>query len=202
MTAAGGILAYSAIINQSPANVLRSLLLGQQPTSRPSDLEPARQRVTGELGAAVSAAGAQLAGGVASVAGGGTGAAAAAGNQGEQLVAFAREQIGKKYVFGTAGPNTFDCSGLVTYLLVQKMGLRNLPSLRHTVTMQFYVWNGATTVSRPPIAGDLICWTGHIAIAVNATRMIAAPNALKPVQEQNIYWTGSPLVRRIKWGAS
>lgn len=196
MTAAGGILAYSAIINQAPVEVLRSLLLGKAPTSRASDLAPAREQIAGQLGAAVGSAAAGLAAGAASAAAGG---GSYGGPQGEQLVAYAREQLGKKYVFGAAGPNTFDCSGLVTYLLVQKMGLRNLPSLTHTVTQQFYVWSGATTVSRPPQAGDLICWTGHIAIAVNATRMIAAPNVLKPVQEQNIYWTGSPLVRRIKW---
>lgn len=33
----------------------------------------------------------------------------------ERFVACARAQIGKRYVRATAGPNTFDCSGLVAY---------------------------------------------------------------------------------------
>ena len=36
----------------------------------------------------------------------------AASGRGAQVVAYARAQLGKPYVFATAGPNTFDCSGL------------------------------------------------------------------------------------------
>ena len=35
----------------------------------------------------------------------------------EKMLAFANEQLGKKYVFSTEGPNTFDCSGFVYYVL-------------------------------------------------------------------------------------
>jgi cell wall-associated NlpC family hydrolase len=33
--------------------------------------------------------------------------------RGDRVVAYARQQVGKPYVFDTAGPDTFDCSGLV-----------------------------------------------------------------------------------------
>lgn len=33
--------------------------------------------------------------------------------QADDAVAYARSKIGDKYVFGAAGPNTFDCSGLI-----------------------------------------------------------------------------------------
>ncbi len=35
----------------------------------------------------------------------------------EKMLAFANEQLGKKYVYSTEGPNTFDCSGFVYYVL-------------------------------------------------------------------------------------
>lgn len=34
-----------------------------------------------------------------------------------QMLSFANEQLGKKYVYGTEGPDTFDCSGFVYYCL-------------------------------------------------------------------------------------
>jgi cell wall-associated NlpC family hydrolase len=33
---------------------------------------------------------------------------------GRRAITFALAQVGKRYVFGTRGPNTFDCSGLVS----------------------------------------------------------------------------------------
>lgn len=35
----------------------------------------------------------------------------------EKMLAFADDQLGKPYVYSTEGPNTFDCSGLVYYVL-------------------------------------------------------------------------------------
>ena len=35
----------------------------------------------------------------------------------EKMLAFANAQLGKKYVYSTEGPNTFDCSGFVYYVL-------------------------------------------------------------------------------------
>ena len=38
---------------------------------------------------------------------------------GEQAVALAKQQLGKPYVYGAAGPNSFDCSGLFYYVFNQ-----------------------------------------------------------------------------------
>lgn len=35
----------------------------------------------------------------------------------EKMLSFANEQLGKKYVYSTEGPSTFDCSGFVYYVL-------------------------------------------------------------------------------------
>lgn len=38
---------------------------------------------------------------------------------GEQAVALAKQQLGKPYVYGATGPNSFDCSGLFYYIFDQ-----------------------------------------------------------------------------------
>lgn len=47
------------------------------------------------------------------------------------IVAFARAQIGKPYVFGASGPNSYDCSGLVKAAYAQ-IGIK----LPHSATAQ------------------------------------------------------------------
>jgi len=84
------------------------------------------------------------------------------------------------------------------------LGLK-LPNQTHTITTQFYVWSGATTVAwADMMPGDLICWTGHIGIAAsgvdaqgNAT-MWDAPHTGSKVQVQRIWKVPPPIVRRVK----
>ena len=39
------------------------------------------------------------------------------------LIEFAKAQLGKAYVYGTAGPSSFDCSGLVYYCYKSVLGI-------------------------------------------------------------------------------
>ncbi len=39
--------------------------------------------------------------------------------KGQQIVEFALQYVGYPYVYGTAGPNTFDCSGFTSYVYAQ-----------------------------------------------------------------------------------
>jgi cell wall-associated NlpC family hydrolase len=88
-----------ATLRNSLASQKKSLkkLIGQQQTLL-AQLTPAQQQTTGPGGAG----------------GGGAPPAykGATGTQAEQAVAFAYAQLGKPYVFGAAGPNSYDCSGL------------------------------------------------------------------------------------------
>ena len=202
----GMLLTYAAIGNASVSDTVRSLLKGTPLPSKGSTLDASRADVGTALGAAAAKAAADAAasaqqgiGAAPGTAGilGGLGAAIGNATLGARIAAAAQSHLGKPYKFATAGPNTFDCSGLVTYVLHHDVGL-NLPSNSHTVTGQFYVWTGATTVDRPPQAGDLICWPSHIGIAIDATRMVVAPSAGRNVQIENIWWKPLPLVRRVK----
>lgn len=90
-----------------------------------------------------------------------------------QAVSYARSQLGKPYQWGAAGPDEFDCSGLVQ----QAYGWDD--SLR-TSEQQ---WAGLTHVSRP-VKGDLVFFhgalmagelpPGHVGIVVGSHEMIDA----------------------------
>jgi cell wall-associated NlpC family hydrolase len=203
--AAGAVLAVSGIKNATVADTLRALLKGEPvPGQSVGSLGKARESATADvagLGAQVAGiAGAAAQSSVAVLGGSGqaVGVAAGAAGRGGLIATFAAAQLGKPYVFGAAGPNAFDCSGLVTWVLHHDMGI-NLPSNTHTVTGQFYVWSGAQTIPRDQcLAGDLVCWTSHIGIAISPTEMIHAPHPGTVVKTAKIYNVPPPIIRRLK----
>lgn len=94
----------------------------------------------------------------------------------DDILAIARAQLGKPYVFGAAGPNNFDCSGLVMYAYNKAAGI----SLPHHAADQAKM---GTAVSKDQIApGDLVFsdWgsgpNSHVGIAVSPTQIIDAPH--------------------------
>ena len=163
----GGLLIYAALRDVTPVQALRDVLSGKPP---------------GIANAGIKASASSA-------------ASSAAGGHPE-IASAARKYLGRPYRWGAAGPDSFDCSGLVTYVLAHDLGLTNLPSRTHTVTGQFLVWRGAVTVAGTPVAGDLICWAGHIAIASGDGMMIEAPGAGKTVREVKIRTTGAT-IRRV-----
>lgn len=85
------------------------------------------------------------------------------------VVQFAYDQLGKPYAFGQAGPDAFDCSGLVAAAYAQA-GV----SLDRTSQGQ---WGDTTAIDRGELApGDLVFsyGTGHIAIYVGGGEVIHA----------------------------
>jgi cell wall-associated NlpC family hydrolase len=178
LTTVGGICVVAAIRNQSPIDVIKVVLkkspsghsLGPAFTSVGSGVA---QVVAGSVGAAAGAA-----------------AAAAASASGGALVTEARKHLGAKYVFGATGPNTFDCSGLVVYSLRKTL----IPNCKRFTTFNvssYLKGLGWTKVTPAQFAsGDVIIKSGHMAIALSNSRMIAAPHTGDVVKEQDIYSKG------------
>jgi cell wall-associated NlpC family hydrolase len=203
--AVGAVLAVSGIKNATLSDTLRALLKGEPvPGQSVGSLGKARESATADvagLGAQISGiagAAGQSAVGVLGAGGEAAGAAAGLAGRGGLIATYAAQYLGRPYVFGAAGPNAFDCSGLVTWVLHHDMGI-NLPSNTHTVTGQWYVWSGATTIPRDQCqAGDLVCWTSHIGIAISPTQMIHAPHPGTVVKTAKIYNVPPPIIRRLK----
>ena len=104
-------------------------------------------------------------------------------DQVEQAIATAISKLGAPYVWATAGPDTFDCSGLTWWVACQVLGSQDyeLRSSHH----QFNVWGDR--VWGEPIAGDLVFFdvgqgtimgnlAGHVGLMIDSGAFIHAAN--------------------------
>lgn len=101
---------------------------------------------------------------------------------GAKAVAFARAQLGKPYVWGAAGPNSYDCSGL-TQAAWRAAGI----TLPRTTWDQVKAGPRVATKSLRP--GDLVFYYGdisHVGIYVGGGRMIHAPRPGAHVREDPV----------------
>jgi hypothetical protein len=103
---------------------------------------------------------------------------------GPAIVAELRKFLGDEYIYGAAGPDTFDCSGLVYYGLT-KLGFKGVPR----TSEQQYQW--ATKITQADLQpGDLIFeqWPGdgpapgHVIVYAGGGQVIEAPQPGGQVQ--------------------
>ncbi len=97
------------------------------------------------------------------------------------VVGVAMGQLGKPYVWGAAGPDTFDCSGLVVYSYAA-VGV----SLPHS---SYALWNVGVYVSKDQLQpGDLVFFDGlgHVGIYIGGGEFIHAPHTGDVVKISNI----------------
>lgn len=90
----------------------------------------------------------------------------------DRIIEVAKSHIGKPYVWGADGPDTFDCSGFTQYVY-KEVGLipKNNPD---TYSGGQRKWGKETKNPRP---GDLICYDGHVAIYLNENQIIHASSS-------------------------
>lgn len=116
------------------------------------------------------------------------------------VAGLARKQLGKRYVFGTAGPNTFDCSGLVKWVYAQ-YGV----SLPHSATAQSRVGRAVNINNMAEWKpGDILIYgrgsrITHAAIYVGGGMSVHALNKNRPVIMIKARGVTAPIVavRRI-----
>ncbi len=109
------------------------------------------------------------------------------GVTGQDIANYAQTHLGKKYVRGADGPNSFDCSGFTVYVYrhfgisIDRMGQRN---------------QGMPVSKADARPGDIICLPGHVGIYAGNGQMIDAANSRKGVVKRKIY-SSNYVVRRI-----
>lgn len=160
--AAGGILVWSGIYNQSLSSALGSILRGQKPSQGPQ----VATSVPGAPGTTVSP---------------GTTSSAVAND--------ALKYVGSPYVWGGApgtglGRDTgTDCSGFVNMVVGRdlKMPIPGYGAGAYTGsahgpnTLSYLIWGGVTGISQAQLqAGDLVVWQTHMGIALGGDQMISA----------------------------
>jgi len=103
---------------------------------------------------------------------------------GEQALRWALSRLGDMYVWGGAGPDVFDCSGLVMWAYAH-VGI----SLTHFTGAQ---WNEGEHISRSQLEpGDLVFFfadISHVGMYIGNGLMVDAPTFGQPVQIQPVMW--------------
>ncbi|MEW2634610.1 C40 family peptidase [Streptomyces sp. NPDC048389] len=102
----------------------------------------------------------------------------------DKVLAFARAQIGKPYVWGATGPSSYDCSGL-TQAAWKAAGV----DLPRTTWDQVKVGTRVATADLLP--GDLVFFyddISHVGIYIGDGKMIHAPKPGTNVREESIYY--------------
>ncbi|MFF5333300.1 NlpC/P60 family protein [Streptomyces sp. NPDC013181] len=118
--------------------------------------------------------------------GSGTGAdsGTSASTKAEKVLAFARAQIGKPYVWGATGPASYDCSGL-TQAAWKAAGV----DIPRTTWDQVKIGTRVATADLQP--GDLVFFyddISHVGIYKGDGMMIHAPKPGANVREESIYY--------------
>ncbi|GGD13742.1 C40 family peptidase [Nocardioides daphniae] len=108
-------------------------------------------------------------------------------------VNFAAAQLGEPYVWGAAGPNAWDCSGLT--MKAWAAGGKSLP---HWSVGQY---RATTPIKASSLRkGDLVFWSNtsdpstifHVALYAGDGQIIHAPRTGRPVVKESMYYWRSP----------
>ncbi|MFF4827373.1 C40 family peptidase [Streptomyces sp. NPDC001312] len=113
----------------------------------------------------------------------------------DQALAFAREQIGKPYVWGAAGPGSYDCSGL-TQAAWKAAGV-TLPRAARDQAQA-----GTTVPLSEARPGDLVFFAffgdaDHVGLYAGDGVMIHAPRPGGRVREESVHHDGESAVHRV-----
>ena len=109
---------------------------------------------------------------------------------GQAIVAKARTYLGVDYVWGGNGYNGIDCSGLTK-------------ACHAAVGIYIDRWSGHQAIGGKKInsleealPGDIICYSGHVAIYIGNYRVIHAPHTGTVVKEATVYLKEIIAIRR------
>ena len=118
-----------------------------------------------------------------------------ASSKAASIVALAKEHVGKPYVWAAAGPDKFDCSGLVQYVYQHAAGI-NLPR-----TTYDQVKVGQTVPLNQLQAGDLVFWGSetapyHVAIYIGNNQYVNAATPEQGTILQNVSSYNEPTIAK------
>lgn len=112
---------------------------------------------------------------------GGGGGSGGDGSRASKILAMARSKIGKPYVWGAASDDVgYDCSGLVQ-VAYAAAGIE----LAHSSATQCTAGSRVSQDQAQP--GDLVCWSGHVAIYAGNNTIVEAATEGIPVRENTVY---------------
>ena len=118
-----------------------------------------------------------------------------------KIVEAAHKEVGKPYIYASAGPKGFDCSGLTTYLFSNNLGIKLNRSSRDQAK------NGVEVSKANLLPGDLVFFKttganiGHVGVYIGNNNMIHASSGRKKVMisslDETYYKTRYVTARRV-----
>ncbi len=104
-------------------------------------------------------------------------AASASTTEAQQIIRIAKAQLGDPWRYGTAGPSTFDCSGLVRYAFRRAGDAAAIHTGFLRSARSLYTWfraHGKTSRTNPHV-GDLVIWGygSHVGIYIGNGKAIS-----------------------------
>lgn len=181
LMAGGFVLAYSGLNDPvgGPVGVVKDVLSGKTPT-------PNVPTVTQALNQGIAVATSPAVGAGATVGHVAKETASLVGGSRGKIVAVAKSYLGVKYVWGGQSRNGIDCSGLILVAYRDGAGLK----LPHRATLQ--AARGRRIERSEVLPGDVVAWGvpgnyPHIALALSADEVIAAPHIGTVVQVQKLW---------------
>ena len=112
------------------------------------------------------------------------------GSPAAQIVALARSKVGATYRYGTEGPSTFDCSGLVIWTFKAAGYGSRVGNGQARSAYAMYHWflsQGLASRTNPQV-GDVVVWGGgtHVGIYVGNGMSVSALNPSQGVRLHTI----------------
>lgn len=107
-------------------------------------------------------------------------------------LSLAQTKLGARYVWGAAGPNVFDCSGLVQWAYQNAFGSR----LPRTANAQYAASKKISQAQAGP--GDIVHWPGHIGLYEGGGRVTHASHSQWRVLRSGLW--GNPGFGRFAEG--
>ncbi|MFD5662029.1 C40 family peptidase [Streptomyces hirsutus] len=111
----------------------------------------------------------------------------------EKALTFARAQIGKPYVWGATGPDSYDCSGLT-------QGAWKAAGVSLPRTTYDQVEAGTTVAVSQAQPGDLVFFYDditHVGVYIGNGMMIHAPKPGTYVREESIFYDGESSIHSV-----
>ena len=107
-----------------------------------------------------------------------TGSVVDAASPAQRVIAIAESKVGAPYVWGTQGPSTFDCSGLVIWAFRKAGYAGRVGDGRYRSAAAMYRWfrdHGLASRTNPQL-GDVVVWGGgtHVGIYVGNGKAVSA----------------------------